>query len=72
MIKEEENLRNDLKLAMEKTPYFKDDNEDVFHQGIGVNPNPSKQYKREWVSPFADVVYEWFLTLFMNLYVIMN
>ena len=53
MIKEEENLRNDLKLAMEKTPYFKDDNEDVFHQGIGVNPNPSKQYKREWVSPFA-------------------
>ena len=53
MIKEEENLRNDLKLAMEKTPYFKDDNEDVFHQGIGVNPNPSKQYRNEWVSPFG-------------------
>ena len=53
MIKEEEELRNDLKLAMEKTPYFKDGKEDVFQQGIGVNPNPSKQYKNEWVSPFG-------------------
>jgi hypothetical protein len=54
MIKEEEELRNYLKLAMDKAPYFKDD-QDVFHQGIGVNPNPSKQYKNEWVSPFAYV-----------------
>ena len=56
MIKEEENLRNDLKLALLKTPYFNADNEDVFHQGFGDNPNPSKQYKNEWVSPFADII----------------
>ena len=63
MIKEEEELRNDLTLAREKVPYFHDDNEDVFHQGIGVNPNPSEQYKNEWVSLFADVIYEWSLLI---------
>jgi len=57
MIKEEENLRNDLKLALLKTPYFNADNEDVFHQGFGDNPNPSKQYKNEWDFPFVHRVY---------------
>ena len=52
MIKEEEELRNDLELARGKVPYFMDDNEDVFHQGVGMNPNPLKPYKKKWIFPF--------------------
>ena len=58
MIKEEKELRNDLELAWGKVPYFTDDNVDVFHQGVGVNPNPSKKpYKNEWDFPFIHRVY---------------